>query len=202
MRHQGPRKSTPKVTAGKVRKKNSWTLSPDYFDAPVPRMVIIDRRRPRPGYKQFLSTSDIYQFLELLPDWNELAVGLNAIVLAAGSKWYFGYHQPGVVQIFAWPSDLWIELGGEYYERDKDILDLMGVERERIGEGVYLCKFDEWSVKAFQLTRVLLHELGHHHDRMTSRRQARCGRGEPYAEEYAVRYGAEIWDAYVRTFKL
>jgi len=127
MRHQGPRKSTPKVIAGKVAKKNNWTLSPDYFDAPVPRTVLIDRRRPRPGYRQLLTTSDIYRFLELLPDWNELAVGLNAIVLAEGSDRYFGTHWPGVIKIYAWSADPWIELTTKYYERDRDIFDLMGV---------------------------------------------------------------------------
>jgi len=47
---------------------------------------------------------------------------------------------------------------------------------------------------------VLLHELGHHHDRMTTRSQVDAGRGELYAELYANKYMDRIWEDYVRVF--
>ena len=93
----GPRKSTPKVVGGKVRKKNSWTQSTDDYYAPSPKEVMLDRKRPGEGYLHILNKHDLYTFLELLPDWNDLAVGLKAIVLAPGSYRYDGYHVPGVV---------------------------------------------------------------------------------------------------------
>jgi len=43
---QGNRRSTPKVVKGRVQKKNNWSLSTDYYDAPEPRTVVIDRKRP------------------------------------------------------------------------------------------------------------------------------------------------------------
>jgi len=49
MMQRGNRKSTPKVVNGMVQKKNNWTDTPDYYLAPVARMVIIDRRRPGKG---------------------------------------------------------------------------------------------------------------------------------------------------------
>lgn len=51
-----------------------------------------------------------------------------------------------------------------------------------------------------QLRHILLHELGHHHDRMTTRSQFESSRGENYAEQYALRYADGIWDEYFRLF--
>ena len=48
---------------------------------------------------------------------------------------------------------------------------------------------------------ILLHEFGHHHDRMTTK-SMRASRGEPYAEEYARRYEALIWKDYLKVFTL
>jgi hypothetical protein len=104
---RGNRKSAPQVVKGRVQKKNNWSQSADYYQAPQPRMVVIDRKRPGEGYRHFLNKSDIYRFLELLPDWDRLAVGLNAIVLAPGEWDTAGYHVPGVVHICAWDTELW-----------------------------------------------------------------------------------------------
>ena len=61
---------------------------------------------------------------------------------------------------------------------------------------------DEETVRAYQLLDVLLHELGHHHDRMTTGSQKRPARGETYAEQYAAQYAERIWDAYSAEFEL
>jgi hypothetical protein len=194
------RKSTPKVIDGKVRKKNNWGLSPDYYYAPDPRTVLIDRQRPGVGYKHVIKTADIHRFLALLPDWNNLAVGLNAVLLATGDDGTDGWHSPGVVAVCAWESDLWRESGSKYYEDHQGIFERLGVECEPTPNGDVLCKWDEPAVRAYQLLHILLHELGHHHDRMTTRKQRRTGRGESYAEEYALRYEAAIWDKYHKAF--
>jgi hypothetical protein len=194
------RKSTPKVTDGKVRKKNNWGLSPDYYYAPDSRTVLIDRQRPGIGYKHVLRTTDIHRFLGLLPDWNNLAVGLNAIVLATHEYNVAGYCGPGVVAVCAWESGLWTQTRVDFYEDHRAIFERLGVECEPLPNGDVLCKWDEPAVRAFQLLHILLHELGHHHDRMTTRKQRRTGRGESYAEEYALRYEAAIWDSYHKAF--
>ena len=53
----------------------------------------------------------------------------------------------------------------------------------------------------FHLLNLFLHELGHLHDRLTSR-QKFCGRGEPYAEDYARRCETLICERYVRAFEI
>ncbi|MEO7718004.1 MAG: hypothetical protein ABIY70_17520 [Capsulimonas sp.] len=199
---RGNRKSTPKVTNGAVRKKNQWTQSPDYFWAPTPRMVQIDRRRAGKGYKHVVSTSDVYRFLELLPDWDRIAVGLNAIVLSEGVDDLDGrYYSAGVIYLSAWDAHQWIEYSAEHYKSHCEIFERLVVPCEATDDGYYLCKFDEASIRAYQLLHILLHELGHHHDRMSTQRQKHSGRGEPYAENYALRYEAHIWNAYHHEFR-
>lgn len=56
--------------------------------------------------------------------------------------------------------------------------------------------------RAYQLLHIFLHELGHHHDRMTTKRQLSTSRGEPYAEAYARRHEGLIWDRYLKVFGL
>ena len=76
----------------------------------------------------------------------------------------------------------------------------LGVPTTLHPSGDVLVGFTEATARAFQLVHVLLHELGHHRDRMTSRRRVECGRGEGFAEAYAVRHGAEIWTRYADAF--
>jgi hypothetical protein len=54
----------------------------------------------------------------------------------------------------------------------------------------------EPQARAFQLLHILPHELGHHHDRITSRQQHTLGRGEPYAERYANQVLETLWPSY------
>jgi hypothetical protein len=194
------RKSTPKVVAGQVQKKNNWQETPNYYNTAPPRPEIV-RKRPGKGYRHLLRQKDIYDFIEILPDWSELSKGLNAIVLAPGEWDCFGYHVPGVVHICAWDSDLWITLREESFEKERDICERLGVPMEREGEDIVF-RFTESTVRAHQLLATLLHELGHHHDRMTTKSKIRASRGEGYAESYARKYAIQIWERYIEAFGL
>ena len=194
------RKSAMRVVNGETRKKNNWSSSRDYYYAPDPRTVFVDRNRPGDGYRHVLNKGDIYRFLEILPDWNRIAVGLNAVVLCPGLDGIDGYHCPGVVHVCAWEIGLWRETRKTYYREHRDLFERLGVDSEPVGNDCYLCKFDERAVRGHQLLHILLHELGHHHDRMTTLLQRRSSRGEPFAEQYAREYEALIWDRYHRAF--
>lgn len=192
------RKSSPKVIGGKVQRKDNRAITPDYYNSEQP-LPVIDRKRPGPGYRHLLKQKDIVDFLDILPHWPELCRGLNAIVLAPGDCRVFGYHVPGVVHICAWDKELWIRLSPEGYEQERFFLERMGVPCERRG-GELMCKFTESTARAHQLLATLLHELGHHHDRITTKSKRRASRGESYAEEYAKKYTDEIWTRYLETF--
>jgi hypothetical protein len=191
-------KTTPRVKGGRVQKKNNWTETADYYNT-AQQMPVVVRKRPGPGYRHLLKQRDIHDFIRILPDWDEISKGLNAVVLAPGGADY-GYHLPGVVHICAWDADLWEEWSLSGYEDDREILDCLAVPREMRGNKV-LVKWTEATARGFQLLAVFLHELGHHHDLMSSKRQLDAGRGEPYAEAYARQYRARIWDRYFQCFK-
>ncbi len=195
------RKTAPKVRGGKVQRKNRWSPTPTCENTPQPR-PLVHRRKPGTGYRHLLRRSDIERFMGLLPDWPELSRGLNAIVLAPGDPSTCGWHRPGVVAICAWQRDLnladlcplWLKSHGSL------LLKQISEPGDRSDDDRIVRRLAEWTIRAFQLTHILLHELGHHHDRMTTRRQLESCRGENYAEEYCMRHSARIWDVFLDEF--
>jgi hypothetical protein len=200
MRHIN-RKATPKVVDGQVQKKNNPERSASYYDTPPPTLTI-DRQRPGQGYRHVLKQRDIETFITLLPEWAELSRGLNAIVLAPGERTTAGWHEPGVVHLCAWEEDLWVDYKNDtaFFRDHEPIFRRLGVIMEAAEDGYTLCKFTEAQARAYQLLHILLHELGHHHDRMTTRSKVRASRGEPFAEAYALKHEAVIWERYQEAF--
>jgi hypothetical protein len=193
-----PRKTTPKVKAGRVQKKNNWALTTDMVLL-AGTAVAFERRRPGPGYRHLLRRSDLESFIALLPDWDELAVGLQVVILDAGECETDGWHVRGAIAICAWERELWIDYAPEFVAEHQAILDRLEVEIQ-VKEHAAIVRWTEPQARAFQLLHVFLHELGHHHDRMTTRSEHRAARGEHYAEAYAVKYAEQIWHAYEESF--
>jgi hypothetical protein len=193
------RKSAPGVRQGKVLRKNRWAETPDSDVTPQQR-PFIDRQRAGRGYRHVLFKHDVRNFVALLPDWEELSQGLNGIILAPGSDSTLGWHRPGRVALCAWPRDLVLVLGPSVVAEDRPILDLLGVVPEQADSWcAAVCRFTEVSSRGYQLLAVLLHELGHHHDRMTNRSR-RSARGEGFAIDYANRRAVELWPRFLQAF--
>lgn len=194
------RKTSTKVRNGKVARKNRTELSNHYSQIRQAETVI-DRLRPGEGYKHYLTIADVKRFLQILPDWTELSIGLDAVVLAEGGD-AMGWHWDGVVAVCAWEREYAVDWDTQFVDEHAVILDRLGVRHEPIEDDPdgRLCYFDDASIKGFQLMHILLHELGHHHDRMTTKSQARSARGELFAETYALKYADRLWDAYFREF--
>lgn len=197
---RAPRKSAPAVKNGRVQKKNNWEATPNQYRHARP-FPVINRERPGAGYRHLLLRRDIEAFIELLPDWAEVSRGLNAIVLAWGEDDREGWHRPGIVAVGAWPVGIWNLYTSHGYRSRQGILRRLDVP-VTWKDDIATCQFTEQTAKAYQLLDVLLHELGHHHDRMTTRSERDCARGEPFAEAYAQKHEALIWDRYTRAFKL
>jgi hypothetical protein len=192
------------VKDGRVQKKNNWELTPNYYSHPQTELVI-ERKRPGAGFQHVLLQRDVRAFLGILPDWNEISQGLNAIILAPGEAETDGYHSPGVVHICAWEAGLWRETSFEHYHEHCEIWKRLGVvcepRKDSFG-GFMLCKWTQNTARAYQLLHILTHELGHHHDRITTQSQKRTARGESYAEAYALKYEKLVWDRFTRVFPL
>ena len=194
------RKTSTKVRNGKVVRKNRTELSNHYSQIRQSETVI-DRLRPGEGYKHYLTIADVKRFLQILPDWKELSIGLDAVVLAEGGD-AMGWHWDGVVAVCAWERQLTLDWDTSFVGEHAIVLDRLGVKCEPIEDDPHgtMCHFDSSSIKGFQLMHILLHELGHHHDRMTTKSQVRSARGESFAEAYALKYADQLWDAYFREF--
>lgn len=171
-----------------------------YWNTPQPAPVI-DKRPPGYGFRHFLKKRDILGFIELLPEWEKLSEGLNAIVLAEGSDDAFGYHYDysGVIELCAWPREMVIESSYEFIQEHQGILQQLEVAFEK-RNGYWIAHFSAPKIRAFQLLHILLHELGHHHDRMSTKKKLYSSRGEGYAEWYAHHYEQQIWSAYLKSF--
>jgi hypothetical protein len=192
------RKSAPKVKAGRVQKKNNWAETPRKSGEGMP---LIDRQRPGDGYRHLLKRRDIEEFISILPDWDELSRGLESVVLSAHDD-SMGWHKPGSIGISSWEAKVWWENADpDFVELHRDILERLDVEMDKRGDDL-IVKWTEPQARAFQLLHIFLHELGHHHDRMTTRPKYEAARGEPFAETYASRYADRIWDTYVSRFEI
>src|SRR5262245_25727293 len=110
------RRTAPRVVDGRVRPKNNWAESGDYPDPP-PAYPVIERKKPGRGYRHLVRRQDVSRFLALLPDWEELARGLRAVVLDAGNPDRDGYYNhDGVIGLCAWPRSLHRTAGPDYFE--------------------------------------------------------------------------------------
>ena len=187
-----------RVRDGRVQKKNNWRLDPDDYFAVPQSEIRIDRRDPAVGRRHLITVAQLRSFLELLPDWDEVAVGLRAVVLDSADD-CMGWCAPGVVAVCAWEQELWwTDADPDFISDHTAIFDLLGVEPERLGDR-WEIRWTEGQARAFQLLHILTHELGHHHDRMTTRTQAVAARGEDYAERHAHRVMQDVWPAYANT---
>ena len=197
------RKSAMRVKDGRVAKKNNWVADHrDYYARPQAE-IQIERTHPGAGHRHVVTIPQLREFIGLLPDWDELAVGLEAISVYSGGHGWLGMSNPGVVVITAWEQDLWWpDTDAAWVAEVRDLLDLLHVEVVPAGDdGTLELRWTEPQARAFMLLDVLVHELGHHHDRMTTRGRG-APRGEPYAMAYARRVQSEVWPEYVRRFEL
>jgi hypothetical protein len=186
--HFMSRKTAPGVRHGDVQRKNNWRET-------EPRGAFIVRERPGAGYRHVLTVADVETFLDLLPEREAMCRGLHTVLLARAAYGADGWHVPGVVAVCAWSRELWIEPTDHWLREHRELLERLGVERSSDGR----LELSLSQIRAYQLLHVLLHELGHHHDAMTTR-SGRAGRGEPYAEGYAWHYERLIWTRYVERF--
>jgi hypothetical protein len=190
-----------RVRDGRVQRKNRTARSPNCLTDETPSLVVA-RQKPGYGYRHVASQADVRKFLSLLPTWQELTAGLNTIVLAAGSNSAMGWYRPGVVAICAWEWDVsWDDCRPEFFKEHNRLFEKLGVPTSEVDSRIKV-DFTRNTARAFLLVHVLVHELGHHHDRITTRSKVRCGRGELYAEAYARKYEDVVLARYRDEFEL
>mgnify|MGYP000595603502 CR=1 FL=1 len=195
------RKTAPKVRNGQVIKKNNWALSPSLFHY-YQSELIIERYKPSRGYRHLLRQEDIADFIELIPRWDELSRGLDGIVLSSDDC-CLGWYKDGIIGISAWEREIQVNESTEsFYLEHRETLDALHVPCFKKKNGDWKLLFTVETAKAFQLLRVFLHELGHHHDWMNSKKRRNCAGGEPYACSFEVEKAKEITEKYIAIKRL
>lgn len=150
-----------------------------------------------------MKVEDIKAFIAIIPDWEELSKGVDAIALLPYDEFVYGtYNLSGIIKLRAWPAQLWSEMHLDVEARKDWLLKALQVEIEELSYGGYLVKFTENQAKAFQLLGTFLHELGHHVDRMNCRGKHDCPGGEPFAINFEHDMQKKVWPEFVRRFPL
>ena len=91
-----------------------------------------------------------------------------------------------------------IEVNSNYYEAHKALFDRLGIKVTQEAD-YFFCGFNEAQIKAYQLLHILLHELGHHFDKMKTKSKHRTARGEKFAEDFAFEQEEKMWNKYEET---
>jgi hypothetical protein len=198
------RKSAMKVVDGAVKRKNNWAEDRGDYHVHVQREIVLDRLDPGDGRRHVLTIQHLRDYLEIVPDFARLGRAIDAIVLRAPYyPGHLGRCDNGVVTLCSWERDLWWDEPDAWYlDEMPEVLELLGVEHAPVEEtGRYEVRWTEDQARAFQLTYILSHELGHHHDQITNRGW-KIARGEPYAEAFALDMMRAVWPEYVRRFAI
>ena len=197
--YRANRKVTPKVVDGRTQKKGRHALTPSIWNATE---FLFEKERPGKGHFHALSKADLLAFFEIIPRWEELAVGLKGVRLIEWDNFDGIYYHAGIICIPAWERELWRSVSDGFFHEHRKLYDRLGVpyEKDEDDDGYWLLKFTEETIRAYQLLHIFIHELGHHVDRMTSRTKTHCARGEHFAENYAFEFERRVWEDYQSVF--
>jgi len=199
MKRNYNRKTTPKVKDGTVIKKNNHAIT-------ALQGYVVDRERPDKGYKHVIKKKEIHDFIEIIPNWDEISLGIESIVLDSGDNSFdglyrhFSHENTGIIWLSAWPEKLWVNFDNEYFTEHKWHFDSIGLKYEKENEE-WICYFTEFQAKTFMLMHIFLHEMGHHVDKLRSKNKNQMLGGEEFAENFANKMFEEIWPIYSIKFR-
>ena len=191
------RRTATKVKSGRVQRKNR--LRPSGYDG-----LVLDRESPGRGFRHVVSKRDIQAFIDIVPEWHRFSERLERIVLGRplhgcdGEYFFYYREETGAIFLRAWDDDLWVDLHKGYFDSHQQIFERLGVSYDRREEHV-TCRFTEGQARAFMLLHILMHELGHHYDRIHQKHHD-SSKGEDYAEKFATSRFDQLFPEYVRVF--
>src|SRR4051794_19977709 len=163
------RQRTGRAVGGPALRQNRQRADLRDVHARTQPEIRLERYAPGPGWRHLITIRQLRRFIELLPDWDEVAVGLDAIVLDGGSPVTMGRFTPGVVAVCSWERGLWwYDADPGFVVEHRALLDALEVECLEQEQRLEV-RWTERQARAFQLCHILPHELGHHRDCMTTR---------------------------------
>lgn len=201
-RNWRPGRQTPRVKNGAVQKKHRWDYYfKEYKLREGSEEIPIVRESAARGYRHVVTEEQLKLFIGIIPEWERYSEGVRCLVLGEGGDDCLGWHDEGVICINAWDGlqQVWDE---EFFDEHRHIVCRLLVPYERHEPGKMVCRFTRKTACAFQLMHVFVHELGHHYDRMMTKKKTHGSRGEKYAEEFGNEMADRIWTDFFRLFQL
>ncbi len=165
--------------------------------------LVIDRGRPGKGFIHLLGATNLLPFLDILPDREKMAAGLQRIMLVPYTEGVFGLCHPAVIEICAWPRDLWIDIPKPIFKEQQWLLEMLEVpcKQSEDDKNAMLCEFTEATATGHQLLGTFLHELGRHKRLMDDPFAKRPKRQVPsYSSPYAKTTAKLIFIQYCDSF--
>lgn len=191
------RRSATKVKDGSVQRKNRHR--PTVHDG-----YVLERESPGRDFRHVVSKRDVQVFLDIIPNSPRYFERLERIVLAKrtddldGAHEFYRREETGAIFLHAWNEDLWIDLAMPYFNSHQEVFDTIRLSCDQRKDRV-TCRFTEAQARAFTLLHILMHELGHHFDRI-HQKHWNSTRGEDFAEKFANDHFPQLFPLYVREF--
>ena len=144
-----------KVRDGVVQRKNNHTPTATLG-------YVLARESPAKGCRHVVTKQDIRLLTSIIPNWNDLAKGLESIILTSSGAHHDGRYQifhrekTGRIEIPAWDGELWQVFEPEYHREHAGVFELLGVATEPHPDGVQ-CRLTRPQAKALLLLHVFLH---------------------------------------------
>src|SRR4051812_35806945 len=101
------RRTTWRKAGGRPLRRNDRRRAPDDIWTREQPEVRLERWAPGPGARHLLTLAQLRDFLGLLPEWDTVVEGLDAIVLDGRERGLMGWCYPGVIGLCAWRRRLW-----------------------------------------------------------------------------------------------
>jgi len=183
-------------------KRGEKKPSAHHYDLSKAAKCNIEREKPGRGFISLIMKREMETFIKLLPEWEDLSLGIETVVLAPGEDGVLGWRSPGVVGLCAWPRIIeWDDCDHDFYNTHKDLFAKLEIPCAGEDDHWYV-GFTDLSASAFQLIHVFV-QLAclHRNDVSVLAGAGKKSRGS-YLRSYVNKWENEIFKRYLQHFKL
>lgn len=158
-------------------------------------LVEVRKEKPGRGFISLTIKRDMERFIELIPQWKELSLGLSQVVLSPGEKDVLGWRSPGIIGLNAWERELeWEDCTPDFYNMNKELFKSLEIPVLRDGNA-YVIKFTDLTARAFQLLHVFVVLLCQHRDAIGDKKTN-------HSKTYWKNRGKELFNRYIQVFEI
>ena len=113
------------------------------------KLNLISSIRPK-GFKNIVRKHEMYDFFQLIPEWEKVSRGLDGVVLGGKSKSLLGQYGNYVITLFSWETEIiWPTTNEEFVKEHEEVFDMFGIPYfpNKNKDGCYVVEFNEQTAK-------------------------------------------------------